>query len=832
MNSGDSGDQQSDRHSDKPDSLLLISPDGERLIDSSRLPVQIGSHASADIRVPGAAGAATLATIGLLDGNAILQVTAAGITLNGDAAAGMCRLHDTDLLEYSGVTIAVNESAGQWRFTVDYTDVEYQTLPPDPAAESPQAAGAISPVRRKGGGRSAGDGGDEGEGKRNALLSVSGLGLAVLALFAFYIFTARSVGIDVDPGLAEVDVSGGLFRLQIDDRFLLRKGDYTVRLSAEGYYPEEYAITVGDEAAQDFDYVLRKKPGRLKVVLPEPAIASIWVDDQLMATVAGEEIELEPGLHKVRIKAERYLDFVSEVEIEGAGRLQELQPQLLPGWGDVTVTTQPGGSSVLVGGEVLGTAPGMVEIMAGTVALEIRKPGYKTWRQSLVVQAGQAQELPPITLREIEGVVQVTTQPPGAVITVDGEYQGVAPLEIELDKGATYRVKASKPGFDTASRSIEIKKSGEQTLSLTLKAQTGVVTVVANYPDAELLVDGRSQGSANRTLTLTAVPHRLEVRKPGFETFSTEVTPKPGLPQQLDVRLLTPEEAVLAATPKVLRTSLGAELRLVRPGSFTMGSKRREQGRRANEVQREVRLTRPFYIGVREVTNKEYRQFNATHTSGAERYRELSADSHPAVMMSWDEAARFCNWLSDQDGLPRAYITGSSGLRLADPPNNGYRLPTEAEWTWVARYNAGGRSNKYPWGDNMPPSGSTGNYADRAADGFVSNTLRNYEDGYPVTAPTGRFDPSPLGVYDLGGNVAEWVSDIYAISPAKPGLVEVNPTGAVSGSYRVIRGSSWRHSGIGELRYAFRDFGNKGRLDVGFRLARYTDAVVDEAAVD
>ena len=88
-----------------------------------------------------------------------------------------------------------------------------------------------------------------------------------------------------------------------------------------------------------------------------------------------------------------------------------------------------------------------------------------------------------------------------------------------------------------------------------------------------------------------------------------------------------------------------------------------------NEVRKSVKLTRLFYISQKEVSNREFRKFKPRHTSGAEKYRELAADDNPAVMMSWDEAASYCNWLSDQDGLARAYVIEAGELVLADPPH-------------------------------------------------------------------------------------------------------------------------------------------------------------------
>jgi formylglycine-generating enzyme required for sulfatase activity len=462
--------------------------------------------------------------------------------------------------------------------------------------------------------------------------------------------------------------------------------------------------------------------------------------------------------------------------------------------------------------------PATVELLAGTQQIELYKPGYRTVRHVVNVVPGQAQDLPLFRLEEAGGLLRISSAPSGAAVTVQGQFAGNTPLEYEVAKGRSYTVTVSKAGYATASRTVAVADE-PAAVALTLEAKTGQITIVAEPADAELYVDGKRVGNAAQEIELLAVPHTLEIRKPGYDSWSAQVTPKPGLPQRLDVRLRTPEQTVRDKIPATLTTSQGQRLKLIGPGKFTMGAPRREQGRRPNEVQRTVELQRPFYFAEREVTNKEYRAFRPQHTSGAEKYRELAGDNQPVVMLSWDDAAAYSNWLSDQDGLPHAYVQTANGLALAEPRTDGYRLPTEAEWEWVARFGAGAGERRFPWGDAMPPPANSGNYADAAAAAVASSTIGNYTDGYPVTAPVGSFPADRSGIYDLGGNAAEWVNDRYSVAAGSDALL-IDPAGPAEGQYHVIRGSGWRHASISELRMAYRDFGDRGRLDVGFRIAR------------
>jgi formylglycine-generating enzyme required for sulfatase activity len=253
-----------------------------------------------------------------------------------------------------------------------------------------------------------------------------------------------------------------------------------------------------------------------------------------------------------------------------------------------------------------------------------------------------------------------------------------------------------------------------------------------------------------------------------------------------------------------------------------MGSSRREQGRRSNETLRKIKLQRPFYMGIREVTNQEVRQFLAAHNSGTFKKQSLNGDRLPAVGLTWRQAALFCNWLSIKESLAPVYVQKGGRLSAADPVGNGYRLPTEAEWEYCARFNRKQTELKYPWGTGYPPPADAGNFADVSAKDLLITFLAIYNDRYAVSAPPSKFKKNALGLYDMGGNVSEWCHDYYSIYPYNSQKVYIDPVGPGEGKHHVIKGSSWMQAGISELRLSYRDYSDTKRPDLGFRIARYT----------
>lgn len=210
-----------------------------------------------------------------------------------------------------------------------------------------------------------------------------------------------------------------------------------------------------------------------------------------------------------------------------------------------------------------------------------------------------------------------------------------------------------------------------------------------------------------------------------------------------------------------------------------------------------------------ETTVAQYAAFAAATSRSVEPSAFPQGDDHPAVDVSWEDAAAFCAWLTEAE---------QAAGRLLSPAR--YRLPSDREWSYAAEI--GGRENAdatpkdaggvvagvYPWGVAWPPPPRSGNYADAAAlsAGTTQVALEGYDDGFAQTCPVRTFPANALGLYGIGGNASEWCEDWY------------DPKKQIS---RTLRGACWRDSDEFYLRSSFR-----GNFDPRSRFAGYGFRVV------
>lgn len=801
--------------------VLLREALGERRFDAQDFPIAIGGEGSAVVmagRPPGPE-----AYLGLHEDQLFVQpAEGAQVLHNGEPVRGSTWLRAGDVVNLGPARLRILEcDGGGVAIEVEDGSAGNITAPPiiTPSArlrgESESDAERIDAIRFRP---------TEAPRRRRSIsfspLKIAlGAGALAAAVVLWFIFTAASIEVQTEPAAADLDVSGPLPAIRLGQRVLLKPGEYRFRAEHAGYRPAELTAKVTDAANQHFALTLAKLPGRLRIEIPSRA--SVTIDGKPAGAAPGE-FELPAGRHTVAIASERYQPFSSDVEVEGAGKVQTFAPTLTPNWAEVTVTSEPAGAQVVVNGEVRGQTPLTTQILAGNHPLELRMEGFKPWTTDVQVKANEPLNLGPIKLGLPDARLTLRSEPSGAAVSVEGVYRGQTPMTLEVRPDIAQQIVLTRPGYESATRTLTLAPAEERTVSVPLSGVFGEITVRAQPADAQVLVNGEPRGAANQTLRLVATTHELVIRKTGYVDYKASVTPRPGVAQVVETRLLTPEQARLASTPATITTKAGQQLRLMPIGRFTMGSPRREPGRRANEAQREVELKRPFYMGVAEVTNGQFRKFKSEHRSGIIGNHTLDLDNQPVVGVTWEEAALYCNWLSEQEGLTPVYEKKGDGLVAKQPVPNGYRLPTDAEWEWAARRERDGSLRRYPWGDALPVAARSGNYADASARLIVQTVVPSYDDGYAASAPAAKFPPNASGLHDMGGNVAEWIHDLYAVS-VDASRAAADPTGPTEGKQHVIRGSSWKNSSVTDLRLSARDFGDSARNDVGFRIARYVD---------
>ena len=646
---------------------------------------------------------------------------------------------------------------------------------------------------------------------------------AIISVTAgWFVLTAKSVFVEIDPITAQIEIEGG-FKVRLGQRYLIRSGSYELTLLNDGYHDSVTQLLVSAEQSQTHPFVMRKLPGIISIASDITDGARVQIDGVDIGLTPLNGVLVESGDHQMTISKERYLDYRETISVEGRSVVQRYQASLEPAWATVSLSTVPAGADVLVDGEIFGTTPVNAEILQGRRDLTLKLSGHKAWQDDFDVIAGQDFTIPPVQLEPADGLVFIRSNPSAASLTIGGDFKGLTPLEVALAPGQNHELTFFKNGYHSKKTTIRTQPNQERELNLELDPVLASVSVIAEPVDAELYVNGEFRGLANQSIELMAASQQIEIRKAGYVPYTAEFTSRPGLDQIIRVTLKSLEQARQEQIKPVIATAAGQSLKLFYPSAFTMGASRREAGRRPNENLRDIQLERAFYISYREVSNSEYRLFDSEHSSGIVSGVTLDNEAQPVVRVSWNQGALYCNWLSEQEALPPFYQVNEQDEVVGfNPQSSGYRLPSEAEWAWVARTEGSGNTVRYPWGDQLPPPENAGNFADVTARQYLGEIIFDYDDGYFATAPIGSFTPNQHEIQDMAGNVAEWVHDFYGAMGSLGG-VEVDPLGPEDGQFHTIRGSSWAHGSITEMRLSFRDFGIEPRDDVGFRIARYLE---------
>ena len=787
------------------------------------LPVRVGGTNQNGIVIPGIADDQLVAIIALADGHAYIQPAESSLTFFHNDV----RLTDSAWLK-SGDRVQIADSILSWEVQGDRVLISVQPHQLDTVQLRPPEKGPATPPNDS---LPVPEKDPVAGGRKRLRRSVIAL-VSTLALIAIYLLTATSVVIKVEPAVADVSLSGFPPAISFGGSYLAFPGQYQLNITAPGYAPLDTELDVNMGPPVNLAYVLDELPGVITITTDPLVDIQLFVDEMEIPANPQGKYEIGRGGHSLRVESLRYLPQQLEIKVNGYAAEQAFEMVLEPAWAVVSIASTPDGAEVLVDGSALGFTPIHAEILQGQHEFRLQKPGFKPVILFRPVTVGLDFSLGEIQLQPVDGRLTVNSVPTGASILIGGKFLGVTPQTLELAAEMDHKLSLSKTGYKTTRQGFRLAPDEEQLIEVRLEVEYGTVFLKLQPAGATLLINGKKSTQGSGRLRLQTRKNTLLVSKPGYVSQQLTVTPQAGTSQNLNISLVTEQQQQVqqqeAATPDLLTTPVGQTLELVKAeGSFQMGASRRDAGRRANESRRLVILQQPFYLAQKEVTNAEFRRFKPKHDSGRIDSAALNGESQPVVNVSWDDAARYCNWLSKQQGLPMAYREEGGHMLAVSPMTTGYRFPTEAEWAWVARRLGFEKEQRYAWQGGFPPAAKSGNYADARIADTLADVVPNYDDGYRGTAPVGSFPAWPRsstgGFYDMGGNAAEWMHDYYAVYPGESAKLVTDPMGPATGKHHVVRGASWRHGNITELRLSYRAYSSKPRYDLGFRIARYAE---------
>ncbi len=302
-----------------------------------------------------------------------------------------------------------------------------------------------------------------------------------------------------------------------------------------------------------------------------------------------------------------------------------------------------------------------------------------------------------------------------------------------------------------------------------------------------------------------------------------------------DAYIAAPGTATDAATglPKrVIHKLSGVVLVLIPAGEFVMGSPKSEANRLNSEDQHRRVIRQPFYLGETEVTVAQFRRFvtvtryktDAEAGTPLDRFTVGSFAAEPHGDREWSLVASWRNPFPNlkeyrvRDNHPVIHVSWNDAKRFAE--HFGFQLPTEAQWEYAAR---AGTQTSYFWGEKAEDGFGFGNVKDeRTRRRFkdVGQTLP-FDDGAALITQVGSYRPNAWGLYDMVGNVLEWVEDVFVRCYPGDGADESAMTADASQSGRVLRGGSWLDSPMHTRSAARVTMTAAARRDfIGFRVVK------------
>ena len=502
------------------------------------------------------------------------------------------------------------------------------------------------------------------------------------------------------------------------------------------------------------------------VIETEPSAALVKIGERMLKSPA-RFTGVPASERNARVMLGGYDPVDLPLRIEPGGEFRPAKVTLRRSIGKARVESDPAGCEFEIrsGTEVMksGRAPiTFNDLPTGKYEIVMHHEGAEK-RTPLEIQRD---EIASASIRFGSGKFLVTSTPAGAEILAEGKVMGVAPCEISLAEGP-HEMTGRYRQWPLQVRSVIA--DAEKTDAIAFAFPAGSVKFTSSPPGAVVLLGGREIG---RT------PLLIEDIEPGEVSYTLKLA---GYKNNEVVAVVKPgEQAFVGARFERRPVPHRGE-----PWENSLGMRFVPVG--------------DVLVGTWPVRMRDYQAF--CEASGRARLPvDFPQDEmHPVVRVNQEDGRAFCAWLTERELKSDSLGEGQV-----------YRLPTDVEWSAAAGVQSeigatpeerDGRVRDFPWGKSWPPPPGSGNFADTSVK--RPPVIAGYSDGFPFTSPVGSFPASKSGLFDMSGNVWQWVEDSYH-------------GGGQRKDWGVLRGGSWGTSKQEELRLGYRDVVDRAERDVTF----------------
>jgi formylglycine-generating enzyme required for sulfatase activity len=650
---------------------------------------------------------------------------------------------------------------------------------------------------------------------------LSGFTTLVLLLgFISWLFLIKGYNLIIGPEEALADATVELrsgFAWVGETKVYTLGGEVSISVSANTF--ESANVTINQQSPSSLEIILLPSPAIIsgQVVLENQSneqkdylAESLWYLNGTLVHLGKDfSHRTPPGQYLLNVTNSYYGDFSQSLNLTRAEEIS-LNVPLASVNGTIEIDSVPQGIEVSIDGIQKGKTPLSVDVLGGEYQVILTSNEFKSVEDKVAVQTTFLQPSRNYKLEPKPGILNITANPSDGLLLINNvEYQlGM----IELPANRSHKIEYKKSGYSRYIKTIALDKSSPTNINVNLEALYGQLVINTNV-DALVSVNGGSKERSPVSKRLLSVPHQIEVSAQGYRTVKQTIAPRANRTVSVDIDLLTEFDARRKEGKPLFVNTLGINMRRFNADPFTLGSPPNETGRRRNEHQVQVDFSRQFWVSEKEITQSQFTAFLAAN--------QAVKSNLPVTGVSWLEAAQYSNWLSQQEGLPVFYLFQNGRYLGVNASSNGYRLPTEAEWEWLAKKAKRSVSTVYVWGNQEKLRDNIGNFADKTMSGKQLIFFDDYTDGKTGVAEVGSFKADRVGLYDLDGNVSEWVHDYYTNGLPDTSRTHTDYLGSPRGETWVIKGANFESGRLRELRGAYREYSASGKATVGFRIARY-----------